>query len=366
MPVPNELTAEEEAEFAQHGIPSPGAGSEPLAEENTQQQQQQESQQTQEQQRQTFHRQDGRFASREEAEQGQARPGQPRQQPQQQQEDQQPQQQQEGQQPQQEGEQGQPQEQRMVPLPALHAERQKTQQLARQLQLAQTRMNALLNQQQGGGQQRQQMPDLSENPVEYIQALEQRLAQFEQTRQEETQYREVDNGIEADEAIFAQTAPDYPQASDYYVQSRAKELLQFYPPQEAQRLMLQEARQIAREAWNRGMSSAEVVYGLAQARGYNPNTPSQYDPPQNQQQGQQQQTQQQPAPQNQQQGQGMRVVESVQNAQQQSRSLSGGGSGSLNVEQLNAQALLNMTDEEFEAHLALGQKGANQRFASIG
>jgi hypothetical protein len=33
---------------------------------------------------------------------------------------------------------------------------------------------------------------------------------------------------------------------------------------------------------------------------------------------------------------------------------------------LNAEALLNMSDEEFEASLRLGEKGANTRFAAIG
>jgi hypothetical protein len=58
-------------------------------------------------------------------------------------------------------------------------------------------------------------------------------------------------------------------------------------------------------------------------------------------------------------------VRSIRDGQQQSRSMSGGRGGG-GVQALNAAALLEMSDEEFEEHLALGKKGANQRFAAIG
>jgi hypothetical protein len=112
-----------------------------------------------------------------------------------------------------------------------------------------------------------------QDPAGYIVALEQRLQRFEQERTETVQNQQIDSSISADEDTFTTIRPDYPQASDYFVQSRAQELLAFHPPAEAQKLMLQEARQIARAAWERGQSVGEVIYGLAQARGYNPGTP---------------------------------------------------------------------------------------------
>jgi hypothetical protein len=382
MPVPNDLSPEEEAEFAQFGVPSAGPGREPLGGEQQEGQQQegqqQEGQQQEGQQRQTFHREDGRFASREEVEAGQARPSQGQQQTQQgqQQEGQQQGQQQEGQQQgqegQQQGQEGQQQpDNRTVPLAALHQERQQRAQLAQRLQLAEARMNAMLMQQtntQQGQQQQQQMPDINTDPAGYILALEQRLAQFEQTRTEEQQYQQIDNAINTDEATFAIQTPDYHQASDYYVQSRARELLQFYPPQEAQRLMLQEARQIAQESWKRGKSAAETVYGLAMARGYNPNIqnndPNLQDPQfQGQQQGQQQPTQQ---GQQQQRGRAQEIVRSVQQGQQITRSLSGGAGGQQgDPNDLNAQALLNMSDAEFDKWLGDGSASRNGRFATV-
>jgi hypothetical protein len=225
---------------------------------------------------------------------------------------------------------------------------------------------------QQGQQNQQEMPDINTDPAGYILALEQRLAQFEHGRQEEQQYQQIDSAIGTDESTFAIQKPDYHVASDYYVQSRARELLQFYPPDEAQRLMLQEARQIAQESWKRGKSAAETVYGLAMARGYNPNVqhndPTLQDPTSTQQ-GQQQQTQQQPlAPpqQQQQRGRAQEIIRSVQQGQQITRSLSGGAGGQQgDPNDLNAQALLNMSDAEFDKWLGDGSASRNGRFATV-
>lgn len=351
MPAPNDLTPEEEAEFAQHGVPSAGQGREPLADENAQGGQQQPSaeqqgqQQEPPQQGQQQPRDDrGRFAA-----------SQPGQQPSAEQQGQQ-QQPGEGEQP---GEQG---EQRTVPLPALQQERAARQAAARRAQLAETRLNAILARQaESPQQQREAMPNINEDPAGYILALEERLQRFEQERTETVQYQQIDNAINTDEETFTHIQPDYPQASDYFVQSRAKELLAFYPPQEAQRIMLSEARQIARQAWERGQSAAEVVYGLAQARGYNPNAPQREPVPQQQGQGGQQQGGQQP------QGQGgpsaAAVIDSVARGQQASRSLSTGSGAT--AESLNAAAILDMDDAEFARWLGEGGD-ATKRFATIG
>jgi len=362
MPAPNDLTPEEEAEFAQHGVPSAGPGREPLGDAPPQQQQQQQSQEQQEADdqggRQTFHRQDGRFASREEVQAGQAKPsGQQQQQDEQQGEPQGGQQQSEQQS--QEGE--QVGERRMVPLEALHESRQRAAAIARRAQLAETRLNAILSRQQPQGEQ-QQMPDINTDPAGYIVALEQRVQQFEAERTENLQNQQVDQSISADEEVFTSMRPDYPQASDYFVQSRAAELLAFHTPQEAQRMMLAEARQIARAAWERGKSVGEVIYGLAQARGYNPGMPQREPAPQQQQQ---QQQQQQGQPPQQQQGgpSAQEVIASVTRGQQASRSLSGGTGAS--PANLNASALLEMDDAEFDKWLGQGSD-ANKRFAAIG
>lgn len=349
MPALNDLTPEEEALFAQHGVDSAGPGGEPIQDSNdaTQNNEQQSSEQPRDAQ--------GKFISQ-----------QPTEQQNQQQNEQQNQQQPNEQQPNEQ----QNQQPRMVPHEALHAERERARRHAVEAQRATARLNAILATRQQQTQP-ETLPDLNEDPAGYIRGLEARLARFEEERQQETQYRQIDTGLQEDEALFAQQVPDYEQASEYYVQSRAKELLQFNTPQEAQRILTEEARAIAVQAWQRNMSAAQVVYGLAQARGY------QYQPTQQQrpefesaaqfEQRQQNGGQQSQPQQSQQNGQRrpQDVIQSVNRGQQASRSLSP-GSGAASTQTLNAEAILAMSDDEFEQFLKLGEKGANSRFAAIG
>jgi hypothetical protein len=346
MPVPNELTPEEEQEFTRMGVEPAGQGSEPVIENDgdRQQQGQQDDQGQQHGDRGAPARDErGRFVSREEREALQGQQQGQQQGDQGQQDDQQ------------QGQQGEP---KMVPLEALHAERARVREMAQRMQTLTARTNMLLTQRGDQGQQQdQQMPSLADDPAGYIQALEARLERFEQGWQQDQQTRQLDSSLENDESIFALQKPDYHKASDYYVNSRARELLQFYPPEQAQEMLLKEAREIAKQSWARGLSAAETIYNLSLARGYNPNTPNREG---NQgQQGQQGQGQQRGGP------SAQDIVNGVRNGQQASRSLSGGAGGGRTAE-LNADALLNMSDEEFEAHLALGTKGANARFAAIG
>lgn len=372
MPAPNDLTPEEEALFAQHGVQPAGQGSEPVIEnaddlqgqqiddggqhgdrtvveqqggDDGQQRQQQEGGEPKPGELGSRHRADGTFKNKEELEADRA--------------ELERQALEDGQgQAQSQGQQGKSPP-GFVPHQALHESRQREAAARAQATLALTRMNAMLARQRGEGPAAPQMPDLREDPVGYIKALEARLEAFEQQRAEETQYRELDAAITQDEQMFAMSVPDYEQASDHYVQSRAKELLAFHTPDQARRILEQEARAIAQQAWDRGLSCGQMVYQLAQARGYQPgNTAA--DPTKApipaRPQGQGGNGQQRPS--------ATEVVAGVRRGQDLSRSLSGGGAASATV--LNAEALLAMSDEEFEEHLALGTKGANARFAGIG
>lgn len=337
MPAPNDLTPEEEQEFVQHGVQPAGPGKEPIVEgaEDVQDQGAQPSTDDQGRQRDA----QGRFlpageqppaAGEGEAGEGAGEPG-------------------EGETG--EGEGGQP---KMVPHQALHAERMARAAVARRAQLAESRLNALLAQ-QGGEQQEEGMPDINQDPAAYIMALEKRVTQFEQARAVESENRTIDQAIESDEELFKAQTPDYDTASDYFVKSRAAELLQFHTPQEAQQILTHEARQIAKQAWSRGSSLGETVYRLAMARGYNPNArAAQNADPEQGQRG----NAGGPSAQD--------VVRGVQRGRAASRSLSGGGAGGKAAQDMNAEALLQMSDEEFEEYLKLGTKGADQRFAAIG
>lgn len=236
-----------------------------------------------------------------------------------------------------------------VPHAALHAERQRASEALRNFNLLQTRMNAMLAAQAPA--QPPAMPAMEQDPVGYLQALEQRVAAFEQAQAQDQQYRQVDNAIEQDEQTFLSYTPDYPQASDHYVKSRAQELLITHTPEQAKDVMTQEVRAIANAAWQRGIPAAQMIYQLAQSRGYRtgqaapaaPATaaPVAPTPP--------------PSP--------AAIVDSVTRAQQQSRSLS--GTGAANTATLNAEAILAMSDDEFERTLGLGTKAANANFAAI-
>lgn len=241
-----------------------------------------------------------------------------------------------------------------VPHQALHEARQQLLQQRQIAQLAQTRMNALLASQQAAQQAAEPMPDLATDPIGYMQAMESRIERFEQERQQEQQSRQIDSAIEQDEASFSLSFPDYNNAAQHYVQSRAQELLHFYPPEQAQTIMMNEARQMAREAWQRGVPAAQMVYQMAQARGYQP--------------GMAPLAPQQPFQPAAQPGftapTAVQQVQQVQRGQAATRTLSG-GSGSAAPATLNAEAVLAMSDEEFAEYCKLGSKGANAAFAAL-
>lgn len=240
-----------------------------------------------------------------------------------------------------------------VPHAALHAERQQKAEIARNYQVLQTRMNAMLAQQHPQPTQAA-MPNIEDDPLGYFARMEQRIAAFEQQRIQEVQTRQIDNALDQDELTFASQVPDYPNASQHWVQSRAQELLAFNPPDVAKDMLSKEVRVIAQEAWKRGMPASQMIYQLAQARGYTPGqaapaaAPAPIAPvvpvarpltPQ-------------------------ATIEAVRQGQAVSRSLSSGGAAG--AVDLNAEAILNMSDEEFEAHMKLGSKHANRLFAEIG
>lgn len=261
---------------------------------------------------------------------------------------------------------GAPQQQdnRTVPIAALHEARRIQAEAQQRAQLATVRMNALLQAQRDReAQQQRPMPDLREDPEAYIQTLEQRLSEFDAARNEEIQTRELDTAIAEDERLFAAATPDYEQATNYYVQSRGRELLLTYSPDQAQKIMGDEVRQIARTAWSRGQSTGQMLYSLAQARGYayapqQPAARPQGGPAPLPQGGQPAPTQQRtaaPTPQ--------AIVEAQRRGAPNSRSLSAAGGAS--PEELNAQALLAMSDEEFEAAIGVGTKGADTNFQKV-
>lgn len=256
---------------------------------------------------------------------------------------------------------------KMVPHAALHEARERVKALQDANTRAMARMNALMAAQRPASSfDRSSLPDLEQDPLGYIRGLETMLEQREQRDQEAVMTRQVDQGIELDEQTFQTIYPDYPDASEFYVQSRAAELGRFHRPEAIAQMLYNEVRQIARLSWQSGKSTAQTVYELAQQRGYAPK--------QTEQQGQQRPQGQQgqgsggqgagAAPRALKQPQQGARLATIAKGQRNSRSMGGsGGSGS--AAELNAEALLDMSDAEFEEYLGLGTKGANERFAAI-
>jgi hypothetical protein len=246
----------------------------------------------------------------------------------------------------------------MVPHAALHQERLRANEAIRNFNLLQARTNALLAQ-RAPEPTAPVMPAIEDDPAAYFQALEERVAKFENAGAEEARTRQIDTALEADEKSFLAYTPDYDAASEHYVQSRGRELLQFHTPEQAQQIMRNEVRQIASQAWERGIPAGQVIYNLAMSRGYVKGAPSPFADPA-----------QAPAPQN---GGPAAArtppapltpaaqVAAVRNGQGASRSL-GAAEGGATGETLSADALLAMSDEEFEKYLKLGTKQAESNF----
>jgi hypothetical protein len=252
----------------------------------------------------------------------------------------------------------------MVPHAALHAERAKTAEALRNLQLLQARTNAVLAAQAPAPFE---MPDMLKEPEKYLEALNSRITTYEQGQHETSLTTAKDNALAQDEAMFTQYTPDYAQASAHYVNSRARELTMFNTPEQARQILTEEVRSIAAESWKRGIPAAESIYKLAQARGYAAPAPGAPAPV----------PAAQPAaaptpavaarptlPPADGRVDPAAIVASIHAGQEASRSISGSGAGG--AAQLNAEALLQMSDDEFAAYLKLGQgKGSNDRFREI-
>lgn len=245
-----------------------------------------------------------------------------------------------------------------VPHAALHQERIRAQQAIQQSATVLARANAILNRVRG--EPATPMPDMQADPVAYLTALEERVGQAEQVRQQETQTNQIDTLLTQDENTFALLQPDYEQASEHYLRSRVTELEAIGATREEIQLALtQEARAIAQQSWQRGVPAAKTIYTLAQARGYQ--TPQPTADPVPQPAVPTPQPAPTPAPVS---VAPSATIAAIQAGQAAGRSLSGAaGGGAAAIP--NAEALASMTDEEFEAALGIGQRGANSRFQSI-
>ena len=197
------------------------------------------------------------------------------------------------------GEERAPQEQKMVDIRALHEsrarEKEYREQVAesnRKMQLLEERTNLLLQQHFNRPQEQPQpqapaIPDMATDPVGHIVArldqTQQRVDQFGQGSQQQqqawTQQQQqaqvLQNFVMRAQALeneFKIETPDYEAAFTHLNQVRGKELAKIgiRDPGERMRAIQQQNLIIADIAMQNGQNPAQVLYELAQDRGYAP------------------------------------------------------------------------------------------------
>lgn len=182
-------------------------------------------------------------------------------------------------------------------------------------------------------------PDTPPNPEEdifaYVKYLEQRVNKTDEERQsfaKQTQERQAREQLTAmyrqDALRFAEQAKDFGQAYSYLQKSKTEELTALgFSPQEIQRQLEHEELTAVTRALQARRSPAEAVYQAAKARGWR---------------GEEAATAA-PVPQQ----NGAQKLQTIERAKQTQRTLSGAGGSS--GEGLTAEALANMSDDEFAA-----------------
>lgn len=177
-------------------------------------------------------------------------------------------------------------EPKQVPLGALQEERERrkaTEAKLRELELMQARLDERLRSVQQPAEQRPQgPPDPMEDFTGWAKHGEQALTQTRQEvealkaqMQQEAQFRNVAEDYRASLHQFAQQAPDFADAYQHFINTRAAELrtLGYTDAQIAAQIPREEV-QLHTAIRQRGGNVGEVVYNIAKTRGYAPKPPA--------------------------------------------------------------------------------------------
>lgn len=164
---------------------------------------------------------------------------------------------------------------RRVPLKALQEERQKRAEYERKLaeyerQMAEMQGYVAAMQQQGQPPQEQfQEPDPETDPIGALKYAKEQLRQMQEMTAQQ-QYAQQLNAVAYQAATqYAQQVPDYREAYQYALQSRAQELAALGTPENAIGQILQrEEMTLVDTAVRNGRNPAEAIYHFAKARGF--------------------------------------------------------------------------------------------------
>src|SRR6187402_2264745 len=112
-----------------------------------------------------------------------------------------------------------------------------------------------------------------DDPLQALNGKVDTIAQSIQSEQERRQQEEAWNQVrafaDADEAEFRQKQPDFPHAVEHYIKSRLSEMqAQGHGQAEAEEILKEEARLLLNHCTIQRRSPSQVIFGMAQARGY--------------------------------------------------------------------------------------------------
>lgn len=224
--------------------------------------------------------------------------------------------------------------QRMVPQPALHAERERRKAAEAEVARFKEQFAALQALKEQIAQRKPEpLPPVDDTSgVEHLRnrlgEMERQQVQTQQRLDYEAVNRREMEGLGAvmrtSEDAFRAEKPDYDAAIEHVVTARAQELALYgIPPAQIQRTIAEEAADIVRTAVSLGRNPAEMGYQIAMARGYRPASA------------------QQPS------GGAVATIDAIARGQQVGKSV-GQGAG-VPTKELNAEAIARMSPDEFEA-----------------
>lgn len=216
-------------------------------------------------------------------------------------------------------------EPKTVPLAALREEREKrkkAQEEIRKREADYARLYGRLETLERLAKEPEKAP--APDPLADLEALKAREREREQAQRQDQENAAVKSQYFAAAKEFAAETPDFKEAYNYAVESRVKELtLLGWPEDQAAVRAQYDELDFVKAVIQSGRNPAQQIYALAQARGYSRKEPAK----------------QAPSP--------TEKLESVTKGQQAARSLSNAAGAPSKPDAL--EALLNMSDEEFDA-----------------
>lgn len=226
-----------------------------------------------------------------------------------------------------------------VPQQALHAEREKRKAAEGELTKIREQLDALAKMREQVASRKPEALPEADDPAA-LEHLRKRLGELEQGQNRVSQHldtqaindaelRQLGSVMQQSETAFREAQPDYDDAIDHVVQARARELALYgLTPPQIQQTISEEATEIVRSAVAQGRDPAELGYQIALSRGYQAKAPEQK-------------------------GNGADksaaeiTLDAIAAAKASGKSL-GSASGST-PKQLNTEAVLKMSPEEFDA-----------------